>query len=171
MHACVLTVCRGKSIRATWFWEAQGSPIVILDFQNRHFHKSMRQNVNKSHHTKTFAHRKQTTFAHRKMLGPTACFWVQLHTFDAFRVLGQIAAWTRLDLHVLSKNTQWKSNQGSLGDDSRMMPDSTPIMHPGTSRSLNNYHIFASVQFHTIPKQILQGPNGNPTRPMAHHKL
>ena len=171
MHAC-WRCAEANQLRATWFWGAQGSPIVILDFQNRLFHKSMRQNVNKSHHTKTFAHRKQTTFAHRKMLGPTACFWVQLHTFDAFRVLGQIAAWTRLDLHVLSKNTQWKSNQGSLGDDSRMMPDSTPIMHPGTSiRSLNNYHIFASVQFHTISKQILQGPNGNPTSPMAHHKL
>ena len=129
MHAC-WRCAEANQLRATWFWEAQGSPIVILDFQNRHFHKSIRQNVNKSRHTKTFAHRKQTTFAHRKMLGSTACFWVQLHTFDAFRVLGQIAAWTRLDLHVLSKNTQWESNprisEGRLEDDARFDPYHAP---------------------------------------------
>ena len=119
-----------NQLRATLIWEAQGSPIAILDFQNRHFHKSIRQNVNKSHHTKTFAQRKQTTFAHRKMIGSTARFWLQLHTFDAFRVLGQIAVWSRLDLHVLSKNTQWESNprisEGRLEDDARFDPYHAP---------------------------------------------
>ena len=119
MHAC-WRCAEANQLRATLFWQ---SPIVISDFQNRHFHKSMRHNVNKTHHTKTFAHRKQATFAHRKMLGPTTCFWVQLHTLDAFRVLGQIAAWTHLDLYVLSKNTQWESNPrisgGRLDDDAR----------------------------------------------------
>ena len=45
---------------------------------------------------------------------------------DAFRVLGQIAAWTRLDLYVLSKNTQQESDprisEGRLEDDARFDP-------------------------------------------------